>query len=143
VSDPEGEDAMGAKGLPIRDDVPAAGLRRLVVREADDGDRQHARGHASGGGGAPGRNGAARGVTWWCATTPGGLAGLCGRPRPGPQPQLDEGRVAPRCATRCWAVVERTGLSAWTPAERCRKVAARSGVSHDPLGLPRISGSIG
>ena len=26
---------MGAKGLPIRDDVPAAQLRRLAVRELD------------------------------------------------------------------------------------------------------------
>ena len=26
---------MGARGLPIRDDVPAAELRRLAVREAD------------------------------------------------------------------------------------------------------------
>jgi hypothetical protein len=33
ASNPAGEDAMGAKGLPIRDDVPAAELRRLARRE--------------------------------------------------------------------------------------------------------------
>src|SRR5919206_700069 len=35
ASNPAGEDAMGAKGLPIRDDVPAAELRRLARREKD------------------------------------------------------------------------------------------------------------
>jgi hypothetical protein len=30
-----GEDAMAGRGLPIRDDVPAAALRRLARREAD------------------------------------------------------------------------------------------------------------
>src|SRR4028118_29855 len=33
ASHPAGEDAMGAKGLPIRTDVPAAELRRLARRE--------------------------------------------------------------------------------------------------------------
>ena len=33
VSNPAGEDAMGARGLTIRTDVPAAELRRLVRRE--------------------------------------------------------------------------------------------------------------
>jgi hypothetical protein len=32
-SNPAGEDAMGAKGLPIRTDVPAAELRQLARRE--------------------------------------------------------------------------------------------------------------
>ena len=35
ASNPPGEDAMGAKGLPIRDDLPAAELRRLARRETD------------------------------------------------------------------------------------------------------------
>jgi putative transposase len=35
ASDPAWEDVMGAKGLPIRDDVPAAELRRLARREKD------------------------------------------------------------------------------------------------------------
>src|ERR687893_1412616 len=35
ASNPAGEDAMGAKGLPIRDDMPAAELRRLARPEKD------------------------------------------------------------------------------------------------------------
>jgi hypothetical protein len=35
VSNPVGEDAMGARVLPIRDDMPAAELRRLARREKD------------------------------------------------------------------------------------------------------------
>src|SRR3712207_2173591 len=86
ASNPAGEDAMGAKGLPIRDDVPAAELRRLARREKDcaAAARMQAIAGALEGmtraeaarlaGIAAGRHGTAgrHCVTRWCATTPKG-----------------------------------------------------------------------
>src|SRR4028118_1386874 len=75
ASNPAGEDAMGAKGLPIRTDVPAAELRRLARRERNraaaarmqavagalEGLSRAEAARLAGGGGAGGRGGARAG----------------------------------------------------------------------------------
>src|SRR3712207_1929593 len=128
---------MGAKGLPIRDDVPAAEVRRLARREKD---RAAARLQAIAGAlEGLSRAEAARlagmerqalrdAVLRYNAE---GLAGLHDRPRSGRRPRLDEEqRAALRQVVRDGPEVEATGLSAWTLAELCRAVEERWGVSY-------------
>jgi hypothetical protein len=107
VSDLEREDAMGAKGLPIREDVPAAELRRLSVREADRAKARWMMAIANALEGMS-RAEAARlaGMERQALRdavvryNEEGLAGLSERRRPGPRPRQDEAR----CATLCWPV---------------------------------------
>src|SRR3712207_141993 len=92
---------MGAKGLPIRDDVPAAELRRLARREKDRAAAARMQAIA----------GALEGLSRAEAARLAGLerqalrdavlrhdaeglAGLHDRPRPGRRPRLDEERRA-------------------------------------------------
>jgi transposase len=124
---------MGARGLPIRADVPAADLRRLAVRETDRAKARRLMAVARALAGMP-RAEAARlagmerqalrdAVVRYNAAGP---AGLCDRPRPGRLSRLDGARrQALRDLVLAGPDVERTGLSAWTPPELCRAVAAR------------------
>src|SRR3712207_8563058 len=137
ASNPAGEDAMGAKGLPIRDDVPAAELRRLARREKD-----HAAARMRAIAGA--LEGLSRAEAARLAGmerqalrdavlrhNAEGLAGLHDRPRPGRRPRLDEEqRAALRRVVLDGPEVEVAGLSAWTLAEPCREVEERWGVSY-------------
>ena len=60
-----------------------------------------------------------------------GLAGLHDRPRSGRRPRLEEEqRAALRQVVLDGPEVEVAGLSAWTPAELCREVEERWGVSY-------------
>ena len=129
---------MGAKGLPIRDDVPAAELRRLARREKDRAAAARLQAIA----------GALEGLSRAEAArlagmerqalrdavlrhNAEGLAGLHDRPRPGRRPRLDEEqRAALRQVVLDGPEVEATGLSAWTLAELCREVEERWGVSY-------------
>jgi transposase len=133
ASDPVGEDAMGAKGLPIRTDVPAAELRWLARREKDRAAAARMQATAGALEGMP------RAEAAWLAGlerqalrdavlryNAEGLAGLHDRSRSGRRPRLDE---AQRAALRQLALdgpeVEATGLSAWTLPELCRAVEER------------------
>jgi transposase len=151
VSDLVGEDAMGSKGLPIRDDVAPLELRRLAVREAD---RPKARRMMAIANALEGmmRAEAARlagmerqalrdAVVRYNAE---GLAGLSDRPRAGRQPRLDEARrAALREIVLAGPDVERTGLSAWTLPELCREVETRWGVGYDPSWMGRLLRRLG
>ena len=116
---------MGAKGLPIRDDVPAAELRRLARREKDRAAAARLQAIAGALEGLS-RAEAARlagmerqalrdAVLRYNAE---GLAGLHDRPRSGRRPRLDEEqRAALRRVVLDGPEVEAMGLSAWTLAE--------------------------
>jgi transposase len=121
------------RGLAIRDDVPAAELRRLARREPDRAaaGRMSAVANALEG---MTRAEAARlagmerqalrdAVVRYNAE---GLAGLHNRPHPGPTPRLDEARrAALKQPILDGPDVEATGLSAWTLPDLCREVERR------------------
>src|SRR5919107_2307729 len=99
------EDLMAGRGLPIRDDVPAAELRRLARREPDRAAAARMMAVANALEGMS-RAEAARlagmerqalrdAVVRYNAE---GLAGLRDRPRPGSKPRLDGARAGRRCA---------------------------------------------
>ena len=92
---------MGAKGLPIRGDVPAAELRRLARREKDRAAAARLQAIAGASEGlsraeaarlAGMERQALRGAVLRCNAE--GLAGPHGRPRPGRRPRLDGERRA-------------------------------------------------
>ena len=132
---------MGAKGLLIRDDVPAAELRRLARREKDRAAAARMQAIAGALEGLS-RTEAARlagmerqalrdAVLRYNAE---GLAGLHDRPRSGRRPRLDEEqRAARRQMVLDGPGVAATGLSAWTLAELCREVEERWGCSSQYL----------
>ena len=142
---------MGAKGLPIRGDVPAAELRRLARRETDRAAAARMRAIAGASEGLP-RAGAARlagvgrqaprdAVLRYNAE---GLAGLHDRPRSGRRPRLDEDkRAALRRLVLDGPEVEATGLSAWTLAGLCREVEERWGVSYHPGHMGKLMRRLG
>ena len=137
---------MNGKRLTIRDDVPAATLRRLARRE-------------------PARAAAARmfaianaleGMTRAEAArlagmerqalrdavvryNAEGLVGLHDRPRPGRPARLDGERKATlKQLVLDGPDVEATGLSAWTLSELCREVEQRWGVSYHPSHMGKL-----
>ena len=142
---------MGASGLAIRDDVPAAELRRLSVREADRAKARRMMAIANALEGMT-RAEAARlagmerqalrdAVIRYNAE---GLTGLADRPRGGRPPRLDEGRrAALRELVVAGPAVERTGLSAWTLPDLCREVEARWGVVYDPSWMGKLLHRLG
>lgn len=142
---------MGAKGLPIRDDVPAAALRRLARREPDRvaAGRMFAIANALEG---MSRADAARlagmerqalrdAVVRFNAE---GLAGLHSRHGPGRRPRLDgEQQTALRTLVLDGPDVEGTGLSAWTLPELCREVERRWGVRFHPGHMSKLVRGLG
>lgn len=142
---------MGARGLPIRDDMPATQLRRLAVGETDRAKARRMMGIANALEGMT-RAEAARlagmerqalrdAVLRYNAE---GLAGLRDRPRPGRMPRLDGARrEALRELVLAGPEVERTGLSAWTLAELCREVEARWRVRYDPSWMGKLLHRLG
>jgi transposase len=151
TSNPVGEDAMGAKGLPIRTDVPAAELRRLARREMDRAAAVRMQAIAGALEGLS-RAEAARlagmerqalrdAVLRYNAE---GLAGLHDRPRPGRRPRLtEERRVALRQLVLDGPEVEATGLSAWTLPELCREVEERWAVAYHPSHMGKLMRRLG
>jgi transposase len=151
ASNPAGEDAMGAKGLAIRDDVPAAELRRLARRERNRAAAARMQAIA----------GALEGMTRAEAArlagmerqalrdavvryNAEGLAGLHSRPSPGRPPRLDEEqRAALRRVVLDGPEVEATGLSAWTLPELCREVEERWGVTYHPSHMGKLMRRLG
>ena len=142
---------MGAKGLPIRDDVPAAELRRLARREPDRAAaaRMFAIANALEG---MSRAEAARlaGMERQALRDAAirynaeGLAGLRNRPHPGRRPRLDDSQ---RTTLRQFVLdgpdVEGTGLSAWTLPDLCREVERRWGVRYHPGHMSKLVRGLG
>jgi transposase len=151
ASNPPREDAVGAKGSPIRGDVPAAELRRLAQRGEDRAAAARMQAIA----------GASEGLSRAEAARPAGMArqalrdavlrynaegsaDLHDRPRPGRRPRLDgERRAAPLQVTLDGPEVEATGLRAWTLAELCRAVEERWGVSCHPGHMSKLLRRLG
>ncbi len=142
---------MGARGLTIRTDLPAAALRRLARREKDRAAAARMQALA----------GALEGLTRAEAArlagmerqalrdavvryNAEGLAGLYSRRSPGRRSRLDEGqRVALRRLVLDGPDVEATGLSAWTLPELCREVEERWGVSYHPGHMGKLMHRLG
>jgi transposase len=142
---------MGAKGLPIRGDVPAAELRRPARRERNRAAAARMQAIA----------GALEGMTRAEAArlagmerqalrdavvryNAEGLAGLYSRPSPGRGSRLDEEqRAALRRLVLDGPDVEATGLSAWTLPELCREVEARWGVAYHPSHMGKLMHRLG
>ena len=141
---------MGARGLPIRGDVPAE-LRRLSRRERDRAAAARMMAIANALEGMS-RAEAARlagmerqalrdAVVRYNAE---GLAGLYDRPRPGAPRRLDdERRAALRQLVLDGPDVEATGLSAWTLPDLCREVEARWGVRYHPGHMSKVVRRLG
>ena len=127
---------MGARGLPIRDDLGADELRRLARREPDRAAAMRMMAIANALEGMS-RAEAARlagmerqalrdAVVRYNAE---GLDGLHDRPRPGAARRLDDERLEMlRQVVLDGPDVEATGLSAWTLSDLCREVEARVSV---------------
>ena len=142
---------MDAKGLPIRDDVPVAELRRLARREKDRAAAARMQAIA----------GALEGMTRAEAArlagmerqalrdavvryNAEGLAGLYSRRSPGRRSRLDEKqRAALRQLVLEGPEVEATGLSAWTLPELCREVEKRWGVAYHPSHMGKLMRRLG
>jgi transposase len=142
---------MGARGLPIRTDLPAAELRRLARREKDRAAAARMQAIA----------GALEGLTRAEAARLAGMerqalrdavlrynaegpAGLHSRRSPGRRSRLDEEqRAALRQLVLDGPDVEATGLSAWTLAELCRAVEERWGVSYHPSHMGKLMHRLG
>lgn len=142
---------MGAKGLPIRTDVPAAELRRLARRERNRAAAARMQAIA----------GALEGMTRAEAARLAGMerqalrdavvrynaegvAGLYSRPCPGRRARLtEEQRASLRRLVLDGPEVEATGLSAWTLPELCREVEERWGVSYHPGHMGKLVHRLG
>src|SRR5215207_10203520 len=137
---------MGAKGLPIRTDVPAAELRRLARREKDRAAAARMQAIA----------GALEGMTRAEAArlagmerqalrgavlryNAEGLAGLYSRPKPGRPERLSEAEQA-ALAARVFRGPdpERDGVVAWTRADLCGWLGGRFGKPFHPSSLSRV-----
>src|SRR5918993_432462 len=137
---------MGAKGLPIRDDVPAAELRRLARREKDRAAAARMQAIAGALEGLS-RAEAARlagmerqalrdAVLRYNAE---GLAGLHDRRKPGRPQRLSEAEQAALAAHVFRGPdPERDGVSAWTRADLCGWLEARFGKPFHPSSLSRV-----
>lgn len=136
---------MGA-ALPIRDDVPAAELRRLARLEGDgrvacrllalanalDGMSRVAAAEQAGMDRQTLRD-------WVIRFNAVGVEGLSDRPRSGRPSFLSEGQLA---SLKTWVLrgpdPERDGRSSWTANDLCRLVEARFGVSYSENGMLRL-----
>ena len=137
--------------LAIRDDVPAAELRRLARLE-DDGRiacRLIALANALGGmsrAGAAEQAGMDRQTLrdWVLRFNQAGVEGLHDRPRRGRPSFLTEGQLA---TFKAWVLrgpdPERDGRSSWTAKDLCRLVEDRFAVSYSENGMLRLLHELG
>lgn len=142
---------MGGKRLSIRDDVPAAELRKLARHEPDRAAAARMQAVAGALEGLP-RAEAARlagmerqalrdAVLRYNAE---GLSGLRDRPRPGRPPRLGEAhREELHKLVLDGPDVEKTGLSAWTLGELCREVEERWGVRYHEGHMSKVVRALG
>jgi transposase len=141
---------MGA-ALPIRDDIPAAELRRLARLEEDGrvACRLLALANALDGmsrARAAEQAGMDRQTLrdWVIRFNAGGVVGLCDRPRSGRPSFLGDGQLA---TLRAWVLrgpdPERDGLSSWTAKDLCRLVEARFAVAYSENGMLRLLHDLG
>jgi transposase len=132
--------------LPIRDDIPAAELRRLARLEADGrvACRLLALANALDGmsrAQAAEQAGMDRQTLrdWVVRFNAAGVEGLSDRPRSGRPAFLDDGQLA---TLKAWVLrgpePERDGLSSWTAKDLCRLVEARFGVRYSENGMLRL-----
>jgi transposase len=145
------EDLMAAAGLAIRGDLSAADLRALARRERSrtaavrmcavaNAPEGMTRAEAARLAGLE-RQALRDAVVRYNAEGP---AGFQDRPRPGPQPRLDEAeRTALAALILAGPDVEATGLSAWTSPELCREIEARWGKRFHPASLSRVVRRLG
>ena len=142
---------MGGKRLAIRDDVPAAELRRLARREPDRAAAARMQAVA----------GALEGLTRAEAARLAGMerqalrdavlrynaegvAGLHDRPRPGRPARLGKGhREELHKLVLAGPDVEATGLSSWTLGELCREVEKRWGVRYHEGHMSKVMRALG
>jgi transposase len=142
---------MGARGLTIRPDLPAAELRRLARREKDRAAAARMQAIAGALEGMM-RAEAARlagmerqalrdAVVRYNAE---GLAGLYSRRGLGRRARLDEEqRAALRQLVLDGPDVEATGLSAWTLPELCQEIEKRWGVAYHPSHMGKLMRRLG
>ena len=141
---------MGS-ALPIRDDIPAAELRRLARLEEDgrvacrllalanalEGTSRAAAAEQAGMDRQTLRD-------WVIRFNEAGVEGLCDRPRSGRPAWLGEGQLA---TLRSWVLrgpdPDRDGLSSWTANDLCRLVEARFGVAYSENGMLRLLHELG
>ena len=142
---------MAGRGLPIRDDVPAAELRRSARREPDRAAAARMFAIATALEGMS-RAEAARlaGMERQALRDAAirynaeGLAGLRNRPHPGRRPRLDDSqRTTLRQLVLDGPEVESTGLSAWTLPDLCREVERRWGVRYHPGHMSKLVRGLG
>jgi transposase len=143
-------EAMGAP-LPIRDDIPAAQLRRLARQETSgrvacrllalanvlDGMSREA---------AAGQAGMDRQTLrdWVIRFNAEAIAGLRDRPKSGRPTWLDDGQLATLRARILWGPdPERDGLSTWRAKDLCQIAATRFGVSYSENGMLRLLHDLG
>jgi transposase len=141
---------MGAP-LAIRDDLPAATLRRLARRETNgrvacrllalanvlDGMSREE---------AAGRAGMDRQTLrdWVIRFHAEGLEGLRARPKRGRPPWLDDGQLAAlKALVLRGPDPERDGVSSWRAKDLCRIVEDRFGVSYTEDGMLRLLHELG
>jgi transposase len=143
-------EAMGAP-LPIRDDIPAAQLRRLARQETNgrvacrllalanvlDGMSRED---------AAGRAGMDRQTLrdWVIRFNAEGIAGLRDRPKSGRPTWLDDGQLAAlKALVLRGPEPERDGVSSWRAKDLCRIVDERFGVSYTENGMLRLLHDLG
>ena len=132
--------------MPIRDDIPAAELRRLARLENDgrvacrllalasalDGMSRAAAAEQAGMDRQTLRD-------WVVRFNQAGVEGLCDRPRSGRPGFLSEGQLA---SLKAWVLrgpdPEHDSRSAWTAQDLCRLVEARFGVAYSEHGRLRL-----
>lgn len=130
---------------PIRDDIPAARLRRLARRETDGRVASRLLGLANALGGmdrgqAAGLAGMGRQTLrdWVIRFNAEGVEGLRDRPKSGRPSWLDDGQLATlKALVLRGPDPERDGVSTWRAKDLCRLVAERFGVSYTENGMLR------
>jgi transposase len=141
---------MGAP-LPIRDDIPAAKLRRLARQETNGRVASRLLGLANALAGID-RGQAARlaGMDrqtlrdWVIRFNAEGVAGLCDRPKSGRPAWLNDGQLATLKALILRGPdPERDGVSAWRAKDLCRIVEDRFGASYTENGMLRLLHDLG
>lgn len=143
-------DAMGAR-LAMRQDIPAAELRRLARQESDGRVACRLLGMANAVAGMP-RAQAARQAgmdrqtlrDWVIRFNAEGAEGLRDRPKSGRPTWLDEGQLAAfKGLVLRGPDPERDGVSSWRAKDLCRLVEARFGVVYSENGMLRLLHDLG
>jgi transposase len=139
------------EALLIRNDIPAAALRRVARRETNGrvASRLLALANALDGldrGEAARRAGMDRQTLrdWVIRFNDHGIEGLRDRPKSGRPPWLDEGQMASlRALVLRGPDPERDGVSTWRAKDLCRIVAERFGVAYSENGMLRLLHDLG